>query len=443
MAYLAHLNDNPVKEIQAILRSNDIGQQTLAITLPESNPDAINDLRQYIDLCTRTSKQIVMHDMITARYAQRPYGWPEMEVALLLSRLLVLGEIHLVSGGDAVSQAKLYDTLTTSALWRKTQVVQRKTADPAAIQKSRATAKDIFAQIAPDGEDALFAHIRTCVANWQGDLQQWKALADTGGYPGQAEISEGLGLAKVLLALQDSRKLIEKFNEQEQNLRDFADSYGDLRQFYETQKPTWERLRAAYNKFQLNRLELERDLDAAPALRRMGDILNAPCPYPLIQEAEGLIQKVGQVNDTLVAQRRHKALGKVQQTLDQLATEAGNAKADAALKQACIAPLERLKGQASQMESVAHLAQAEDEADRLFEAGMLKLEAAAQPPQSPPGAGKTPPTSAPVKPRCVVKPSELTQKPYLETAEDVGAFVDTLKKTMEAAIERGERIQIK
>ena len=344
MAYLTHLNDNPLTEIQAILRSNDIGQQTLEIQLPESNPNAINDLRQYIDLCTRTSRQIVMHDMITGRYGQRPYGWPDMEVALLLSRLLILGEIHLVSGGDTVPPAKLYDALTTPSLWRKVQVVQRKTADPAAIQKARGIAQDIFSQISPDGEDALSAHVQTCIGKWQGDLQRWKSLADTGNYPGQADIAEGLGIAKNLLACEDSRKLVERFNEQEQDLRNFADSYNDLRQFYEYQKPTWEKLRTAYAKFQLNRLELDRDEVAAPALRRMGEILSAPSPYALIREADGLIQKVAQINDMFVAQRRQKALAKVQQALDQMAAETVNAKADAGLKQACLAPLEKLRG---------------------------------------------------------------------------------------------------
>ena len=126
-----------------------------------------------------------------------------------------------------------------------------------------------------------------------------------------------------------------------------------------------------------------------------------------------------------------------------MAAEADNAKADAALKQASLAPLERLNGQVGQIESIAHLAQAEAEADRLFEAGMQKLEEAAQRRQPAAGRGDTPPSAPPVKPRCVVRPSELTQKPYLETTEEVGAFVDALKKTMDAAIERGERIQIK
>ena len=45
MGYLRKVHDTPeraMQEIQAILRSNDIGQQTLAIQMEESNPQAIN-----------------------------------------------------------------------------------------------------------------------------------------------------------------------------------------------------------------------------------------------------------------------------------------------------------------------------------------------------------------------------------------------------------------
>ena len=75
MGYLKHLHPEPQKEIQAILRSNDIAQQTLALNMDEANPQAIEDLRNYVELCHKTSKQIVLHDMIENRYANRPYGW--------------------------------------------------------------------------------------------------------------------------------------------------------------------------------------------------------------------------------------------------------------------------------------------------------------------------------------------------------------------------------
>ena len=45
MGYLRKVHDTPeraMQEIQAILRSNDIGQQTLAIQMEESNSQAIN-----------------------------------------------------------------------------------------------------------------------------------------------------------------------------------------------------------------------------------------------------------------------------------------------------------------------------------------------------------------------------------------------------------------
>ncbi len=63
----------------------------------------------------------------------------------------------------------------------------------------------------------------------------------------------------------------------------------DLDHFYRHQKPVWEKLRKAWDNFSLNRFELEQDQQAAPALARIGDILKAKSPYPLIKEADGLI----------------------------------------------------------------------------------------------------------------------------------------------------------
>ena len=57
------------------------------------------------------------------------------------------------------------------------------------------------------------------------------------------------------------------------DLLDLSDSYHDLEHFYEHQKPTWDRLRKAYTTYTLNRSQLEQDAKAAPALRRMQEIL--------------------------------------------------------------------------------------------------------------------------------------------------------------------------
>ena len=58
--------------------------------------------------------------------------------------------------------------------------------------------------------------------------------------------------------------------------------------------------------------------------------------------------------------------------------------------------------------------------------------------------GTTPGPSKPtIKTRRVVEPSRLVLKTYLETLEDVNAFLDRLRAEMEDAIHKGERIQVR
>ena len=75
MGYLKQLSTDPLKELQAILRCNDIGQQTLGIEAEDGNKQAIDEVRSFVDLSTAANRQIVLHDMIEKRYSLRPYGW--------------------------------------------------------------------------------------------------------------------------------------------------------------------------------------------------------------------------------------------------------------------------------------------------------------------------------------------------------------------------------
>ena len=362
MGYVKRLNPDPPKEIQAILRSNDIGQQTLALQMDESNPQAIEDLRNYIDLCTTTSRQVVLYDLIENRYAGRPYGWPASEVGLLLARLIVLGEISLVADSAPVPLEKAYDTLTTPARWRKTTIIKRRTSDPKAIQAARNLGKDVFSEMGPDGEEALCAFLQGKLKAWETALSGYRPLAETGNYPGQEEIADGLSVTRPLLACDESYKFIERFNERKDDLLAISDDFHDLENSYEHQKPTWERLRKASERFGLNKLELERDAQAAPAVGRMQEILAAPSPYGLIKEADGLIAKVETVNAELVSQRRADAVAKIDGQVAEVSRELAAMPGDAALKAACLRPLETLRGQIERQDSLAHIGQAGQEA---------------------------------------------------------------------------------
>ena len=447
MSYIKVRNLSPEKEIQAILRSNDIGQQTLKLTIDEGNPEAIAELRNYIDLCTKTSKQIVLHDLIEVRFYNRPYGWPDMEVALLLARLLVLGEISLMMDGGVIPLEKCYEALTTPAKWRKIVVTQRRTHKPEEVKKARLLGQAVFSEMGPEGEDALFTFLRGKLHGWQTALLGYKPLAETGDYPGLEEIGSGLALTKKLLADEDSFKFIERFNANKDDLKELGDDFHDLENFYEHQKPTWDALRKAHGRFQPNRSELEHDATAAPAWKRMGEILKAPAPFGMLHEVNGLINTVESVNKALVSGRRSAALAKIDSFLTVVAQELDVIDAEAALRAACTGPLQKLRSRVGSEESLAHMTQAKEDAQDAYDSAVTKIEEASKSSKlvmGGNGAGKSPSaTVASVKPRRVIEPAKLMQSPYLETKTDVDGFLEKLRSLLEQAITNEERIEIR
>lgn len=445
MSFLKRLTAEPLKEVQAVLRSNDIAKENLLFQTGENNPEALDDLRGYLQLCSLRSQPVVLHDLLEKRYALRPYGWPEEEVLLLVARLVVLSEISLMMDATLLPIDKVYEAITTPAKRRKIVVRKKETADPQAIQKARSLGRDLFAEMGPDGEEGLMAFLQTKLRDWRSAFQSYQPLADTGGYPGQEEIRQGLTLISPLLADQDSRPFIERFNRLKDDLRDLGDQYHDLKHFYDSQKPTWEKLCKAHRAFQLNRLELDREGQAGPALRRMQDILSAKSPYGLIKEAEALISTVDGVNAALLAARRTEALANIDAHIATLNQDLRQAQGDASLRAACLQPLETLKAQVRQEGSLAHITQAEGEAVKAFDAAIERIEAflrqrAEQPPAKD-GVGEAPPPV--IKKQRIVKPAALMQTPYLESSADVNHFLDALRQELEQAIANHERVQIR
>lgn len=458
MSYIKKVNENPLPETQAILRANDVQQQSLAIQTDETNPQALDDLRSYIELCTKTSRQIVLYELVNDRYANRPYGWPPLEVCLLLARLLVLGEAQLVTDGAPVPLDKAYDLLTTQSKWRKVTIRLRKSPDSATLQKARNLGKDVFSKMGPDGEEQLVAFLRTHLTDWQGHLTGYKTLADTGNYPGKAEIDTSLSAIAGLIGCDDPYKFIERFNAQKDDLLDMSEAYHDLHHFYSQQKPVWEKLRKAQERFRLNRMELDRDSDAAAALVRITDILAAQSPYGLIKEATDLITKVDAVNTGIIDSARHDALEKLDQHLAAMEVEVEAVQADSTLKASCLKPLQDLQAQIRQQESIAHINQAMQEAERTFDHAIGQIEEAVarkagseqnnsieeqdnQGAYGDPGSETTPTPT--VKKRRLIEPSKIATQTYLESQEDIDGFLEELRKQLEAAVANNERIQIR
>lgn len=448
MGYIKHLHPNPKQEIQSILRANDIEQVSLGIDTAEANIQALDDLRDYIRLCAITSRQIILFELINNRYGERPYGWPELEVVLLVARLAVLKEINLMANSAPLKLDQAYDYLTSSSKQRQVIITRRESADSDLIKRAQSLGKDLFAQQGPNAEEALFTFLKGKLAAWHSDLSSYEPLAKTGSYPGLDEIQDGLNSLRKFTEESDSVRFLKRFVENADELRDLADDLYDLQGFYTNQKHSWEQLRAAVDELGQNRLQLEAHPEAGPALARMEMILAAKHPYSLLPEVANLSHTARSVNDQLVSEARDPAVAEIQALLDGITGELDKVTASASLRKTATGELVKLLGTATQSTSIAHIAQARQTAEAAYDQALAAIEQAQLPPppapddsQSQKAVETTPPPA--IKKRRVVEAKSLWSGGFIETAADMESFLSKLRIELEAALAANERVQIK
>jgi hypothetical protein len=432
LGYLDALQEDPLKEIRAVLMSNDIGQYKLELEGTEGNAQALKEMKQFVDL-SMVKNQSILLDELVGRFSGRPYGWPELEVILLIARLFVAGEIKLMLDGAAIMPADAIEPLSKSVKWKQVKVIKRKAIASQELDVSRNLGQKVFGQIGPESEDSLYTFVSDHLAGWAQLLKSYQPLADTGKYPGKTEIDAGCTIIDKLIFVADSYEFFQAFNAKKEDLAALSEDVHELKDFYSNQRATWEKLQNAINSiFKPNRQELEKDPSSKQALTRMDEILSAKRPYGMIKEVEGLVNTVSAVNETILA--KHKTyttqaldikINKVMEALDHY-----NAEPD--LRNKTLKPLQDIKKHVQQETSVPGIFYQTTMANDEFEKSIELIEAKNEKVDS----------KKPAKPVKIIKPANFSTKNYLETEDDIKEFIEALRKELEVALREHARIRI-
>lgn len=431
MGYIEHPCTNPQGEIQSVLSHDDTAQKVFDMNIPDNNPRAVREVREYISLCTLQSKQMVAGDIIE-RFAARPFGWNEWETALILVKLHCLGEVQFIFSGGILERGRVAEVVLRTSNWKKVSIRQRKVVDLAHIEKARRLGQEVFGEMGPDKELLLYQFLRQKLEGWREAINRHKTLAETGKYPGLTGIQEISRLVDLLLDGHDSFEFIERILENRDGLINAANTFTDINGFYTKQRPQWDELRDAMARFEINSFDLENSEDIKTALIRMRDILGAPAPYGIIREATSLIQKVDQANDKLLADARDKASKAISTLAERFLKEAQGIKAlpkdIERTSRAYTAVGERLESD----ESIANINRLADEAKNIFVAEMNSLVKTV-----PKDSG-----SPQVREVQIIHVRNEASKPYLESDTDVDDFIEKLSGKLKKAIKDGKRIRV-
>lgn len=430
-SYLEVVHDDPIKELRAVLLSNDIAKSQLQMDLPQVNAQAIKELREHVDLLTAKNHTILLADMV-AKFSAKPYGWPEWEVVLLAARLFMAGEIKLVVD-DPMEPRQALDVLTKTTQWRAVQVMKCKLASPEEIEKARKLCQDLFGKIGPESGEALVAHFKEQLQTWRKQLAQFRPLAQTGQYPGASTIDRALGVIEGILAIRDSFESIIAFNKKKNELLDTGDDIHELSGFYSNQKPTWDKLRQSLHVFNTNAAALNKNADAAHALKRLQEIAAHDAPYGMIKDVEGYILKVATVNECMICDAKKVMRTDLDAKINIVTSLLDKINTTTDLRKQILHPLQNILNTIEDEQSIPFLSYTREESEKLIEESIDKID----------NINLTNNNDTSQKKTKFINLTSITDKVYLESVEDVNNLIKELKDKLLSELNSNTRIRVK
>jgi hypothetical protein len=454
LGYIKVRQADPAAEIREVLSADTNSQQKMALDGEDGNALAITEMRQYLTVAAGTSR-VLLSDVVD-RFTGAPWGWrPELETVLLIARLFMAGEIKLVMEGSDLDPKSAAEPLTRAARFKQVSILKRKTADAGVRAKARELHREIFLhQPLREDEDGLVADFRKNLGERKADLDRAKVKAEQKDYPGAAAIAKALQTIDRQLAIRDPFEFLNAMLSARDDWLDLAEDTHDVLSFYKTQAPVWARMLDGLGSFADNREALAKETASAQALADLESIRANPMPYAQVNRIEVLLSAVEKVNEALAATRREKALLSIDGKIQEATQALDQAQADSSLRNAVLQPLQSLKAQLAALVSIPRILFLQGRAGELLDEAMDKIAAAtkAKPvikpvPTPTQGDGSTPPPPAPpatpaAKPIRVVRVADLGAKTYLETEQDVDAYVAKLRAELMAAIAAGHRTRV-
>lgn len=467
LGYLRVLQQEPERELHAVLHSDDIAQLGLSLEGEDGNAQAIKEVEQFITLRASGNDRLLVADILE-RFSKRPFGWPDGEILLLLGRLAAAGRISFHAAGPSLALPEAFDYLTNSRKRREISVQKKRQTDEALLKKARSLSQELFNTLGPAGEKELFAFYRNHLDGWLVDLKNYKSKVDVGRFPGKATIEQSLLSLQRLLSNSDSVDFFKEVVDNKDDYLDLEEDYRDLHEFFSNQLHSWQQLQQALRRFDRNKAALDKDDSARKALVELQAIESHASPYNQLHRVAALVEAVEAVNAAILDEKRqeaHQAIDERIVLLQAEITKSGIATAE--LSNRLLRPLQLLKSEVETETSTAHLYQLQSQtADERLQDGTFELERAIQselnrqrtlqeakakegtevreqdlPPVSP-LKKVTPP-----KPVVDVAASRVFNKLgnglYLESQSDVERFVAALKAELEAAIQQEKRIRIR
>lgn len=422
------------KELQDIITSST----QLSMDEKEANSNARNEVDNYIGRLTARNQQMTIR-ALRNYFANKPYGWLEMDTTALLLHLFKVQEIkfQLNSSELQLEDHNLINYVTKRDYIDRVVVRKREKISATLLKNVKDLSKELFGISAlPTDEDGLKNRFNELLSQEKDKITDLLANYRNKYYPGESILKNGKKVIDNLLAINDTATFYMKVREVRHELTTYALDSKEVKGFFENQQDKFDEAMKRLTIFENNRTYVT-DKNINQTVDSMDKIVRNIDPYDKIQELPGLYQTFDEHFVALLEEECKPVKVAINNDLKAVQNElANNEEIKSEFSGTFRARFHALEEKLDHANNLYEAIAMQVESDRLkvrcmeeIEQEINKRDVIIHPHPNPDGAAEEPPVQ-PRKTKTLSKNMMIKGTKTMKSKEDIDNFVEDLRKRL-------------
>ena len=415
----------------------------------EYNSDAALKMEEYLEMQKLKNLPTSMSD-IQSRYRSIPYGWKEIDIAVVAAMLIYDQKVTIKYAGETIQpdNQKLVDMLRKKSEIGKTSISIREVISLQKIRNVKDIMRDYFDVMdVPEDEDGL---VRFITEKFEEEKEHYEAIKrryEGHKYPDYKLVQESINLVdNILSQKKDNIALIDRIIAEEDKLFDNKEDMEKLKEFFENQVQIFDAAVKMEADLRNDLSYLKNEEEANKALNEIRKIVlvdsEKGAVYRQISKLNGLMDTVRKGHGKLLEKKRTEILEIIRQCMEEIHTIAIEIYEAKEISNEADRYFDEQKKRLTELESlqlldglIPQMWSYKDDVTKK----MHTMRKPAQPVQEKKD-DETPPTKKAIKEvyRQMVFPAAT-----MESSEDIEEYIDRIKKYLSEMINDFDGIEIK
>lgn len=420
----------------------------------EANHDAAVKMEEYLEMQYAKKLPTSMAD-VQSRYQAIPYGWKEIDIAVVAAMLIYDQKVTIKYGGETIQPGnpKLPDMLRKKSEIGRTSISKRQIITATKMRAVKELLREYFDVMdVPDDEDGLVRYIVEKFEEQKAHYKELNERYEGHKYPDHHLVTKALSLMEsVLSQRKDNTALIDRLLKEENSLLDNKNDMQSVEGFFKNQVQVFDAAVRMEAELRNDLSYLQKEEEANQALNQIRKITVVDAGqsnvYRRIPELNGLMDTVREGHGKLLEAKRAEILEIIRQCLSEIHTLAGDVYDARAISERADKFFDQQKARVAELESLQLLdglvpqmwEYKDDTVDKID--GIVHPKTPVAPTVKPnEGGAATPPAPKKVI-KNVYRQAAFPSK-TLDSQEDIDAYVERMRAYLTAMMKDCDGIKL-